>query len=224
MINTISWALRGFTRWFRWYTSAGFASGTGGGGYLWNYILQQPNTTPLFSLFQFTILTIQILFIEHIRFRVMCRERAWLFESGIAFVQRKGMTFMFRHGLCIEKGHGLWGQALSLYRERAWLIDSGIVLLHHSVFHSYLFYSLSGFPSIMSVDQALSVPMSKVYIFQINKPEILISIFWFLLSFVIMDYLVQGLTPTAFLVKTDHKIMCDYFCTQLNILFRVLLA
>ena len=44
--------------------------------YLWNYILQQPNTTLLFSLFQFTILRIQILFIEHISFSVMGRERA----------------------------------------------------------------------------------------------------------------------------------------------------
>ena len=34
-----------------------------------------------------------------------------IFESGIVFVQRKGMTFKVRHGLCIEKGHGSLTQA-----------------------------------------------------------------------------------------------------------------
>ena len=34
-------------------------------------------------------------------------EKAWFSRSGIVFVQRKGMAFRVRHGLCKEKGHGL---------------------------------------------------------------------------------------------------------------------
>ena len=73
-------------------------------GYLWNYFLQQPNITNFLFSFSVTHLTIQMLFIEHVSFRVMCRERAWLFKSGIVFVQRKGVTFKIRHCLCTEKG------------------------------------------------------------------------------------------------------------------------
>ena len=70
-------------------------------------ITPQHYTFYFLSFFSFIILTIQILFIEQISFRVMCREKARLFESGIVFVQRKGMTFKVRHGLCFEKGHDL---------------------------------------------------------------------------------------------------------------------
>ena len=61
--------------------------------------------------FQSLILTIQVLFTEHISFRVMCRERAWLFKSGVVFVQRKGMVFKVRHGLRIQNRHDLLTQA-----------------------------------------------------------------------------------------------------------------
>ena len=64
--------------------------------------------------------------------------------SGIVFVHRKSMDFKVRHGLYIEKGHGLLVQAWSLYIERAWFINSSIVPSHHSVFHSFLFIHCLG--------------------------------------------------------------------------------
>ena len=85
------------------------------GGYTLFVELHSPTAkhyTFYFLFFQLLILTIQIFFTEHISFRVMCRERAWLFKSGIVFVQRKSATFNVRHGLCTEKGHGLLTQAV----------------------------------------------------------------------------------------------------------------
>ena len=64
--------------------------------------------------------------------------------SGIVFPHRKGLDFNVRHGLYIEKGHGLLVRALSLYKERAWFIKSSIVPSHPSIFHSCLFIHCLG--------------------------------------------------------------------------------
>ena len=64
------------------------------------------------------------------------------FRPSIVFVHKKGMVLKVRHGLCTKKGHGLWGQAWSVYRERAWLTSSGMVLLYHSILHSYVLFFL----------------------------------------------------------------------------------
>ena len=153
MISTMSWVLRVLTRWFRWYTSADFASGLGGEGLSveLHSITAQHYTFYFLSLFSFIILTILILFIENISFRVMCRERAWLFESGIVFVQRKGMTFKVRHGVFVLR------KDMTFEARHSPLTSLNLPQLT-------LLFTV-WVPTIMSVGQALSVPMSKAYIF-----------------------------------------------------------
>ena len=73
------------------------------------------------------------------------------------------MVFVLRKDMAFE------ARPLSLYMESAWLIDSGIVLLHAALNLPQLTLLFTvWFPTIMSIGQALSVPMSKVDIFQIK--------------------------------------------------------
>ena len=85
-------------------------------------------------------------------------------------VQGKGMDLQVRHGPSTEKGHDFLGQAWPLHRERAGPFKSGMLFVTLPSLPWLSLYSLSGFPPMIGVCQALSALRSFV-------------VFWFLVGY-----------------------------------------